>query len=132
MTEQSFVVVGTLLLVLLVAPIIDTDIMEPRFSPDPPSVLGQGQSFRAQVVTSRHPRLRWIALEAYSAVSDEDYPLRRSVQPIHSNQGVYFFVWHPLSGNQDRVLPEGNYFIVAVAHTNTTKKQTRLHRLFVR
>ena len=132
MTEQSFVVVGTLLLVLLVAPIIDTDITKPRFSPDPPSVLGQGQAFRAQVITSRHPRLRWIALEAWSAVSDEDYPIRRSVQPTRSDQGVYVFLWYPLAGNQNRVLPEGDYIIVAVVHTNTTKKQTRLHRLFVR
>jgi len=130
MTEQSLVVVGTLLLVLLVAPIIDTDMIEPRFSPDPPAVLGQGQQFRAQVVVSRHPRLRYVSLEAWDAV--QAFPIRRSLQPVRADQGVYVFVWRPLRDNGHRVLPIGDYMIVAVSHTNTTQHQSDPHRLFVR
>jgi len=132
MTNQSRVLTGALLLVFVLAPVIGTDIVRPRFSPAPPSVLGQGQPFRAQVVTSRHPLLRYIALEAWSAVSDEDYPIRRSVQPIRSGQGVYVFVWRPMRDNGRRVLPIGDYMIVAVSHTNTTQHQSDLHRLFIR
>ena len=130
MTEQSLVVVGTLVLVLLVAPIIDTDIIKPRFSPDPPSVLGQRQAFRVQVITSRHPRLRYISLEAWDSV--ESVPIRRSVQPVRADQGVYVFIWRPLRDNGHRVLPIGDYMIVAVSHTNTTQHQSDPHRLLVR
>ena len=129
MTEQSLVIVGTLVLVVLIAPVID-DVTEPRFVPDPPAVLAQGQPFRAQVVVSRHPRLRYVSLEAWDAV--QDFPLRRSLQPVRADQSVYVFTWRPMRDNGNRVLPEGDYFIVAVSHTNTTQHQSDLHRLLIR
>ena len=131
MTSQSCVLTGTLLLVFVLAPVIDTDIVRPRFSPAPPSVLGQNQPFRAQVVTSRHPLLRYIALEAWDD-SVDSLPIRRSVQPIRSDRGVYVCVWRPMRDNGRRVLPIGDYMIVAVSHTNTTQHQSDLHRLFIR
>ena len=129
MTEQSLVIIGTIVLVILVAPIID-DVTDPRFSPDPPAVLGQGQQFRAQVGVSRHPRLRYVSLEAWAAV--QAFPIRRSLQPVRADQGVYVFVWRPMRDNGHRVLPIGDYMIVAVSHTNTTQHQSDPHRLLVR
>ena len=132
MTEQSLVIVGTIVLVLLVAPIIQDEdaIQRPRLSPTPVSVLSRGQAFSVQVITSRHPRLRYLSLEAWDSV--ERFPVRRSLQPVRADQGVYVFRWRPMRDNGNRVLPEGDYMLVAVSHTNTTQHQSDPHRLLVR